>query len=58
MIEGKKQDYIYLCRLFLAWGIILVGIGVFLGRGLYVPGTEWINATNGSVGVLPLSEFI
>ena len=57
MIEGKKQDYIYLCRLFLAWGIILVGIGIFLGRGLYKPGTEWINATNGSVGVLPLSEY-
>ncbi len=57
MIGGKKQDYVYLCRLFLAWGIILVGIGVFLGRGLYVPGTEWINVSNGSVGVLPVSEY-
>ena len=57
MIGGKKQDYIYLCRLFLAWGIILVGIGIFLGRGLYIPGTEWINVNNGSVGVLPTSEY-
>jgi uncharacterized membrane protein len=57
MIGGKKQDYVYLCRLFLAWGIILVGIGIFLGRGLYVPGTEWINVSNGSVGVLPISEY-
>jgi uncharacterized membrane protein len=57
MIGGKKQDYIYLCRLFLAWGIILVGIGVFLGRGLYIPGTEWINTNNGFIGVLPTSEY-
>ena len=57
MMGGKKQDYIYLCRLFLAWGIILVGMGVFLGRGIYIPGDEWIIANNGSPGVLPLSEY-
>ena len=57
MIGGGKQDYIYLFRVFLAWGIILVVVGVFLGRELYVPGTEWIIASNGSVGTLPLTEY-
>ena len=57
MIAGEKQDYIYLFRLFFAWGIILVGIGIFLGRELYVPGAEWIIASNGSLGTLPLDEY-
>lgn len=57
MIGGRKQDYVYLFRLFLAWGIILIVVGVFLGRELYVPGTEWIIASNGNVGTLPLSEY-
>jgi uncharacterized membrane protein len=57
MIGGTKKDYRKLFRTFLYWGIFLVLIGVFLGRNSYVPGNEFIIATDYTIGTLPSSEY-
>lgn len=57
MIGGTKKDYCKLFRTFLYWGIFLVLTGVFLGRNSYIPGNEFIIATDFTIGTLPASEY-
>ncbi|NVM43918.1 MAG: hypothetical protein HWN79_03285 [Candidatus Lokiarchaeota archaeon] len=57
MIGGTKKDYRKLFRTFFYWGIFLVLIGIFLGRNSYIPGTDFIAATDITIGTLPLSEY-
>ncbi|NVM17359.1 MAG: DUF1624 domain-containing protein [Candidatus Lokiarchaeota archaeon] len=57
MMGGTKKDYRKLFRTFLYWGIFLVLTGVFLGRNSYVPGVEFLTATDFTIGTLPLSEY-
>ena len=57
MMSGTKKDYKKLFRTFLYWGIILVLVGMFLGRNSYKPGDEFIAATDFTIGTLPASEY-
>ena len=57
MMGGTKKDYRKLFRTFLYWGIFLVLVGVFLGRNSYVPGNEFLIATDYTIGTLPSSEY-
>jgi hypothetical protein len=57
MMGGTKKDYKKLFRTFLNWGIFLVLIGIFLGRNSYIPGSEYLSATDFTLGTLPLSEY-
>ena len=57
MIGGTKKDYRKLFRTFLYYGIFFVLVGIFLGRFSYVPGDEFILATDFTIGTLPLNEY-
>lgn len=54
---GTKKDYKKLFRTFLFWGIFLVLSGIFLGRNSYIPGDEFVAATDFTIGILPSSEY-
>ncbi len=57
MMGGTKKAYKKLFRTFLYWGVFLVLVGVFLGRNSYVPGSEFLVATDYTIGTLPLNEY-
>ncbi len=57
MISGTKKDYKKLFRTFLYWGLFFVLVGIFLGRNSYIPGDEFIIATDFTIGTLPSSEY-
>ena len=57
MVGGTKKAYRKLFRTFIYWGIFLVIVGVSLGRNSYIPGTEFLAATDTTIGNLPLSEY-
>ena len=57
MISGTKKDYKKLFRTFLYWGLFFVLAGIFLGRNSYIPGDEFIVATDFTIGTLPSSEY-
>ena len=57
MIGGTKKDYRKLFRTFLYYGIFFVLIGIFLGRNSYIPGDEFILATDITIGTLPSNEY-
>ncbi|NHJ22876.1 MAG: hypothetical protein EAX91_18175 [Candidatus Lokiarchaeota archaeon] len=57
MMSGTKKDYKKLFRTFLYWGIILVLVGMFLGRNSYKEGSSFIAATDFTIGTLPASEY-
>lgn len=57
MMGGTKKDYKKLFRTFLFWGTLLVLSGIFLGRNSYIPGAEFLTATDFTLGILPSSEY-
>ncbi|MBY9015716.1 MAG: hypothetical protein KGD68_08505 [Candidatus Lokiarchaeota archaeon] len=57
MISGTKKDYKKLFRTFLYWGLFFVLAGIFIGRYSYIPGDEFIVATDFTIGMLPSSEY-
>ena len=57
MIGGTKKDYRKLFRTFLYYGIFFILVGIFLGRFSYVPGDEFILATDFTIGTLPSNEY-
>jgi hypothetical protein len=57
MMGGTKKEYRKLFHTFLYWGIFLVLLGIFLGRNSYIPGNEFIAATDFTIGILPSSEY-
>ncbi|MBY8979043.1 MAG: DUF1624 domain-containing protein [Candidatus Lokiarchaeota archaeon] len=57
MIGGTKKDYRKLFRTFLYYGIFFVLVGIFLGRNSYIPGNEFILATDITMGTLPSNEY-
>ena len=57
MISGTKKDYIKLFRTFIYWGIFFILVGIFLGRNSYIPGNEFILATDTTIGMLPPDEY-
>jgi len=57
MVGGTKKAYIKLFRTFLYWGIILILVGILLGTKSYLPGNDFILATNTTIGTLPPNEY-
>ena len=57
MVGGTIKAYIKLFRTFLYWGIILILVGIILGTKSYLPGNDFILATNTTIGTLPPNEY-
>lgn len=57
MMGGTKKDYKKLFRTFIYWGLFFVLAGIFLGRNSYIPGNEFIAATDIKIGTLPSSDY-
>ncbi len=57
MVGGKKKDYKKLFRTFLYWGLSFILVGIFMGSNSYLPGNDFILATNTTIGTLPPNEY-
>jgi len=57
MVGGTIKDYIKLFRTFLYWGIFFILVGIILGLNSYLPGKDFILATNTTIGTLPPNEY-
>ena len=57
MVGGTMKGYKKLFRTFLYWGLSFILVGIFLGSNSYLPGNDFILATNTTIGTLPPNEY-